>query len=410
MVKAQPNTGGAPPQPPRLVELRAIFDSLPDEPLLARLRAYRPAAGRPSYPIRAMWRAYVASFVLNLANTNTLIRELRNNDRLRRLCGFRADLKLLPHRRTFNRFIRRLGDHHDLVEGVIVGVTNELKARLPDMGDVVAIDSTPVRTHSDPRRGTDPEAGWGVTHSSQSRGSNTKLVFGFKAHTLADANYGLPLTVIVTAGNRNDSPLLPPLVERAKGQYNWFAPKVAIADRGYDAASNHEALWHGHGIIPVIHMRKPSSQTNGLHNGVYTARGEPTCLGGVGMEYVGDDEKGRYMYQCRNEGCHLKETSSGGVRYCDSTYTQDPMENIRLFGVVRRAGPEWRQYYRKRMAVERLFKSMKQSRRLERHCVRGLRAVRLHALMACLTFQATALTHVKAGREANMRWMVERVA
>ena len=116
------------------------------------MRAYRPAAGRPSYPIREMWRAYVASFVLNLANTNALIRELRNNDRLRRLCGFRSDPKLLPHRRTFNRFIQRLGHHHDQVEAVLVGVTNELKAVLPDMGDVVAIDSTPVRTHSDPRR------------------------------------------------------------------------------------------------------------------------------------------------------------------------------------------------------------------------------------------------------------------
>ena len=108
------------------------------------------------------------------------------------------------------------------------------------------------------------------------------------------------------------------------------------------------------------------------------------------------------VYRCPDEGCKLKESYHGGVRHCDTTYRHDPSENLRLFGKVRRDS--------KRQAVERVFKSLKESRRLERHCLRGLRQITLHALMSCLAFQARALVKVRAGKAESMRWMVRAVA
>ena len=52
---------------------------------------------------------------------------------------------------------------------------------------------------------------------------------------------------------------------------------------------------------------------------------------------------------------------------------------------------------------------MKESRRLERHCVRGLRQITLHALMSVMSFQATALVRVLTGQADRMRWMVRKV-
>ena len=78
--------------------------------------------------------------------------------------------------------------------------------------------------------------------------------------------------------------------------------------------------------------------------------------------------------------------------------------------MIRRDGPEWKALYVKRQAVERVFKSMKESRRLERHCVRGLRQVTLHAMMSALAFQATALVRILTGQSDLMRWMVRRVS
>ena len=83
----------------------------------------------------------------------------------RRLCGFGDQL---PHRTTFNRFITRLSHHPELVEESLGAVTNRLRELLPDLGSEVAIDSTTVRTHSNPNRHTvsDTEASWTPKNSA----------------------------------------------------------------------------------------------------------------------------------------------------------------------------------------------------------------------------------------------------
>ena len=100
----------------------------------------------------------------------------------------------------------------------------------------------------------------------------------------------------------------------------------------------------------------------------------------------------------------------GGIRHCDTEVWEDPSQNIRLFGVVRRDSEEWKALYAKRQAIERVFKSMKESRRLERHCIRGLRQITLHAMMSALAFQATVLVRLLTGEADMMRWMVRKVA
>ena len=112
-----------------LGELAAIFASLDDDALLARLQEYRPV-GRHGYHLQALWRAYVGSFVLNLAHTNALIRRLEDNPEFRALCGFAGPL---PHRTTFNRFIQRLSHHADLVEATFADLTHQLKALIPGL-------------------------------------------------------------------------------------------------------------------------------------------------------------------------------------------------------------------------------------------------------------------------------------
>ena len=76
---------------------------------------------------------------------------------------------------------------------------------------------------------------------------------------------------------------------------------------------------------------------------------------------------------------------------------------------MRQRSPEWKALYSLRQSVERVFKGMKESRRLERHCVRGLRKVSLHAAMSALAFTATVLVQTLAG-DVDRLWMVKRVA
>ena len=369
---------------------------------MARLWLYRASGGRPGWSLRALWRAYVASYVLNLNSTNDLIRRLEVDAPLRRLCGFG---KQLPHRTTFNRFFNRLTRHPELVNECFTAVTEKLRELVPDLGGEVAIDSTTVRTHGNPHSQplSDPDAGWTAKHSGRAKEGGKEWAFGFKQHMVVDANTGIPLGILVTPANRNDSPMLPVLMDATQAQFAWLRPRAAMADRGYDAMSNYTYLQE-RGTMPIIlNRRQPYGQ---LYEGVYTTSGVPMCIGNVPMEYVRSDPERGHLYRC--VGCHL--ASRKGVRYCDSEVWEDPTRNLRLFGPVRRDGPEWKALYDKRQSVERTFKSLKQSRRLERHCFRGLDKIRLHCLMATLTYSMTRLANLLRGTVADTSWMVTRVA
>ena len=336
--------------------LAEIFATLDDSALLARLQEYRPT-GRQGYPLKALWRAYVGSFVLNLPHTNALIRRLEDDDGFRLLCGFGS----LPHRTTFNRFILRLSRHTDLVEASFVRLTEQIGEILPDLGREVAVDSTTVRSHCEPSRKpiSDPQASWTAKNSTQAKSGGKEWRHGYKVHMIADVNYGLPLAHVVTTASRHDSPELPTVFAKTESLYPWFHPSVVIADRGYDAAANHEFL-RGKDAVPIIHIRR--NPRGALFEGIYTEKGVPTCLGQIPMEFVRSDQERGHLYRCNPEGCRLAGSMRGGIRHCDTEVWEDPTRNVRLFGAIRRDGPEWKVLYAKRQAIERVFKSMKESR------------------------------------------------
>ena len=381
---------------------------------MERLQSYRPT-GRPGWPLRALWYAYIASFHLDLDSTNALIRRLEDDPGLRAVCGFDDQL---PGRRTFNRFILRLTDHPDLVARCIQGMTTTFQDLLPGFGDVVSIDATAVRSHSNADRKSkvtglpsDPEARWGRKHSVKSKEKDSiEWFYGFKIHMIADALYDLPISFKVTAGNRNDSPELRAVMDQAFAEYDWFQPRTALADRGYDAAKNFEYLWLDHHIDPIIHIRQPVA-ADGLYDGIYNADSLPLCLGNAPMEYVGQDGEGQHVFRCQSEGCHLKEGLRAGIRHCDTVFAEDPADHLRVLGgYTRRGSREWKARYGRRWSIERVFKTLKESCRLEEHHIRGLKNITLHALMSVLTFQASALVKLLAGGLDEMRWMVRQVA
>ena len=386
----------------RMAEVQAILDSINPTPLLKALTA-RQWTGRPSYPQEALWRAYAASFILNLPSTAELIRQLEDNPVLRRVCGLPDGL---PSAATFNRFIQILSWHTDLVDAVFADITNQLKEALPGLGDEVAFDSTAMRTHSQPnhKERSDPDARWGFKHSPQAKKDGVIYGFGYKSHAVCDANYGIPLAQFVLPANESDNPQLPKIYEKAKALLPWFQPKVAMGDKGYDAMSNHKYLL-SQGTVPVIHLRKNSGGE--LRDGIYTTKGVPTCIGGSPMEYIRTDDAGRHLYRCPAKGCHKKGSLTGGSHHCADESWEVPADNIRWFGAgIRRDSPEWNDLYRKRWSIERLFGLLKSFLRLERHCVRGFRHISLQTAMANLAFQATILAQVAAGRMDQLGRMV----
>ena len=385
--------------------LAKTLDAVDATALLDRLQTYRPT-GRQGYPLNALWRAYLLSFVLDLPSTNALIRRLHDDQKLRLLCGFSN----LPHRTTFNRFNTRLSDHRDLVEDCMAVLTARLRDLLPGLGEKVAVDSTTVRSHSNPHRRnrqtgqvSDPEASWTAKNSAGGK-DQKEWSWGYKFHLMADATYGIPLYGYTTTASRNDSPELPRLMDKATETLSWLNPRYVMADKGYDSRANHEAA-ADHDAVLICPARRQANRA--LYEGIYTEKGVPACIGMVEMDYVRSDPQKGHLYRCRREACHL--VTRKGVRYCADEVWENRRDNPRLFGPLRQKSPKWKALYRLRQAVERVYKGMKESRRLERHCIRGLRKISLHAAMSVLAFAATVLLKTLAGAP-DPRWMVRRVA
>ncbi len=160
-------------------------------------------------------------------------------------------------------------------------------------------------------------------------------------------------------------------------------------------------------IAPVISIRRAAGKKS--FDDLHTLDGQPLCLGNQPMEFIEANPHRGLLYRCPAEGCHLKDSFTGGVRYCDSEIWENPYKNPRTLSWIPRHTQTWRDLYAKRQAVERFFKTEKENRRLEDHCIRGLRMITLHCFMSVLSFQATALVHIQAGRQADMLWMVSKI-
>ena len=384
-------------------EFKNMLDSADAPALLDRLDEYRHGVGRRGYSNKTLWRAYLASFILNLPSTNELIRRLQEDSSLREVCGFGDSL---PHRTTFNRFINRLADHQDLIEDALFKLTDDLKAGLPGLGEVVAVDSTVVETYSNPNKKhvSDAQASW-TAKPSEKNPNELEWYFGYKLHLMVDARHGVPITGFTTTASKNDTQFLSPLMDKAKGLHEWFRPNFVVADKGYDSVANHRKVMK-RDALAIIPARKPSD--GNVREGIYLEDGTPTCMGMVGMEYIKSDPKRGHLFRCRPQGCRLKYRK--GVRYCKDLEWFEPSDNPRLLGPIHRGSKQWKGLYRLRQSVERVFKSAKQSLRLEGHYIRGLRKIALHALMSVLVFQVTALARLRLGQPELLRWMVRPVA
>ena len=380
---------------------------------IARVMKEERIKGRKGYPIEPLLKAHLYRYFANLPSINEEIRQLQDSPRLRAVCGFKGEL---PHRTTFSRFFKRLGYYVELVGECLDQITEILGELLPGFGEVLAIDSTTVRTHGNPHRKngkrdtelSDPEASWTAKNSARAKEGGKEWHYGYKMHAVCDARYGLPISHYVTTAKRNDNPTLPVLMDKAIYDHLWMDPQVVIADRGYDAKSNHDYLIY-QDIIPIINIRRSPGKSK-LYDGIYDQTGAPTCMGGILMQYVLTDFEKGDLYRCAKGGCELQDKSSGAMLYCDSEVWEDIDRNPRLRGPIRRDTPEWKELYRKRYSVERFFKTMKEARSLERHYHRGQRNITLHVMLSTLVFQATALAKALAGELDELRWMVRRVA
>jgi len=271
-------------------ELQDAINSLFDKEFHRQLQRSMHQVGS-GYLMESVWKAYMLSFILDMDCTNDLVRKLEENPSFAEACGFDMD-KPLPSRWTFNRMIKRLALYPEIIETLLDKAVNQLQQKLPGFGETVAVDSTPVRSHSNPSKKvkSDVEAGFivkeGIPHKVWK--------WGFKLHLLVCSTWELPIACNITLAQEADVTNLIPLLDKARNRFSWFNPWHVIADKGYDAGYNYKAI-HDMGAIPIIKM-KEKQQSEGKYT--IDELGIPHCKSGLPLLLKDHDKKKGLRYVC----------------------------------------------------------------------------------------------------------------
>ncbi|MFC2011026.1 transposase [Chloroflexota bacterium] len=393
-------------QSPLMTELEDIFASIPYKHLLdtiisERIRAFSPL-GRSGYLLESLLKGLLASYYLNLRSNAHLVRRLQEDPILAITCGF--DPRDIPHRSTFSRFQKKLSNHQVLVDRCLNQVTSELRTLLPGFGEVVAVDSTPVRSHCNPNKLplSDLEAGWIAKGGS---GKNKDWRFGYRLHMVVDANSELPISKKLTLAKVQDVQEILPLLKETKERLPWFAPNVVLADKGYDSGDNCYGIVKEFDASPVIPL---SPKTKELPPEITGSPAAPYCPASLPLIYRSWDKNKGIQYACPAKVgrvvCPLAQQCGLKMIWVR------PVHDYRRFGYrVKRGTEEWAELYHLRGSIERTYSRLKQTRRLEGHCFRGFNSINIHATLSVLVMQSIALSKARAGQMDELRVCVRRV-
>jgi len=416
-----------------LERLELVLEYLPDEQLMQRLEAMR-GKGRDDWPVRAVWNSILAAVVYQHPSIESLRRELSRNPQLRWLCGFdvtRTD-KLVPPSSSYTRFLKRLMEQREEVEAVFDELIEQLRAELPDLGQMLALDGKALRSVArrpsklstvDGRRDLDANRGvktyWVEDGNNANPWKKVKSWFGYKLHLIVDANYELPVAFSITKASANEMPEGKKLIRQLKDKHPGIVGRCEhlAADKGLDDTELNTMLWDEHGIKPLIDIRncwkdaEQTRQVEGTRNVVYDYQGTVSCydmrLGQrKQMAYAGfEAERGTLKYRCpaKHYGCkcHWKDQCpiKGAVRI---KLEQDR----RVFTPLARSSYKWKDLYKKRTAVERVNSRLDVSFGFEHHFIRGQAKMKLRMNLAMIVMLTMALGRIKQKQHEQMRRLV----
>ena len=412
------------------------------------------------YSSEQMLRAILLRMLNKREYVKDFVEDLADYRQAQVVCHFKESQT--PSAATFSRFYRILSKYDEFLWDILAELAVSIGALIskaregalldsdaPPFGHILAIDSTDISAFGDPNgrqhvdkemivrvvdgkekrekvhlkpvspgrckskipgcctQRTDLDAAWGFRTDKRSKQGKSAF-FGYKLHTIVDANYGTPLFFKILPANESDMNQLRPLVEEVLRRYPWLSPKYLLGDKGYDSLE-HFVWLRSIGIIPIIAVRRPPKvEFNGrerrLYDGTYTEGGFPLCLGNVPIQFIGSDLERGHLFRCPEGGCSLKDKKF--PVHCQDYDWEMPVGKIlRIIGVIPRFTREWKELYKLRQAIERFFGSAKRSRLLNKQRCLSMNKVRMHAQLSLLSYSATMLGRLLGGDFKRMRHM-----
>jgi hypothetical protein len=400
------------PDSPDLSAVRFLLDLLPDQRLLAALRAYR-GKGRNDYPVQILWRVHVTRCLLRHVTMEACLAELGRNPALRRVVGI-EDGQGVPEAWNMSRFLEVLGQpqHLALMGEMFDQLAGRLGSLVENLGQQVAGDSAALSARQDASpAGELPQPDGGRKEYKDESGKVVKVYewFGYKFHLLVDVKHEVILAWHITPATVNDAQIISVLLEKAHRVLPAGRIQTLAYDKAADDQKTHELLNEQH-IKPLIQNRLLwKNQTeemlpghNGTSNVVYDEAGTLYCYDKSSavpvkhkMAYIGyEKSRGTLKYRCpaRHEQwkCPSDPKCNRGIEYGKTVRVKCELD-LRRFPPIPRATKEFERRYKGRTAIERVNGRIKLFWGADDGNVTG--AARFHAHLATIMLVHIAMAN-----------------
>lgn len=408
-----------------LERLQKVFDNLPDEKLIQKLKEKREK-GRNEWTVEAMWNSFIASFIFDHDSIASLLRELNRNSQLRIICGFQPHIysvltdkkdeygkriresryKLAPTASAYTNFLNNLKECEQELREMFDTLVKDMYENLNGFGEIMAADGKAIQSYarriSKKKSGNKGErdADWcmkeyTITKPNGEKVVKTKKWFGFRLHLLSDATYELPVDYEVTKASNSELKETEKLLDNIKEKYPEKLEKCRyfLADKGYDSTELIEWLTT-EGISPVIDIRNmwQGDETKQFKdtNIVYNYKGKVYYITDSGKEiellYKGYDKS----RDSQRYGFHPK--------YEDKRIFRIPLKtDPRIFTKVARNSKKWKRLYKKRTSIERVNGRIDRDFQFEKHTIRGLKKMKMFLTVTFIIQLTLAKAKIKSG-------------
>ena len=405
-----------------LERLKLFLDNIEDKELCETLEKERKQ-GRDDYLVRVMLNLIYAMKIFGHRSVESFRRELSRNKQLRVICGLKEEDYLylgkrktfIPKARVFTGFFKKLVKHQNILDRIFENDVKYMYDNLENFGKDCALDGKLLDSYAkkenkkslnkkkDYRR--DNEASWTCkTYNFKDGTSKSTWHFGYEAHILGDANYGLPIWKKVETASVSEQKVCDEMIKELDENNKYKLEKMEnfLADAGYDSGSRNKILKDKYNINPLVdirHMWKEEKMKE-IENKplAYNEDGEVFYIKNI---KTGEYEKLKYLGYDKQRKC-LRY----GFKYNKNKVFRIPINiDRRIFLPVARDSEKYKRLYKKRTEIERLNGRIDRDYMFNDHFIRGKDKMNMMLTLSFIVMLTMAKGHIKNKKE-NIRSLI----
>ena len=381
-----------------LEKLKLFLENIEDEELCKIIEAERKN-GRNDYPVRTMLNLIYAMKIFGHRSVESFRRELARNSQLRIACGlsegkykyFGERKHLIPPARVFTGFLNKLKKYQNKLDKIFEKDVKFMYENLEGFGEDAAVDGKYLDSYGNQNyknkvkdnRGEHEATNSCKTYYMKDGSTKKEWHYGYRAHIICDAKYGLPIKKKVTPANNSEQKELDNMIEEMetneKEKYKLERMNNLMGDAGYDNGARNKKLkeeYNINAVMDIRHMWSKDEKYREIENQplAYNEDGEVFYI--VELNRY---EKMKYLgYDKGNNSLRYTRESKGKKIYRIPLST-----DYRIFVPIARDSKKFKTKYKMRTEVERLNGRIDRDYMFNDHFIRGQKKM---DLMLTLTF------------------------